>query len=70
MQPDTSLDADAVDRSSSGAVTSMEPETSLLLSSLNNQREHVLGILDGLPDDAVRRPVLPSGWTCRGWSGT
>ena len=44
----------------------MEPETSLLLSSLNNQREHVLGILDGLPDDALRRPVLPSGWTCLG----
>ena len=47
-------------------MTSTEPETSLLLSSLNNQREHVLGILDGLPDDALRRPVLPSGWTCLG----
>jgi hypothetical protein len=47
-------------------MTKMEPETSLLLSSLNNQREHVLGILDGLPGDALRRPVLPSGWTCLG----
>jgi hypothetical protein len=45
MHPDTSLDADAVDRSSSGAVRSMEPEASLLLSSLNNQREHVPGTL-------------------------
>jgi hypothetical protein len=44
----------------------MENETSLLLSSLNNQRDHVLGILDGLPEDALRRPVLPSGWTCLG----
>jgi hypothetical protein len=47
-------------------MTKMEPETSLLLSSLNNQRKHVLGILDGLPGDALRRPVLPSGWTCLG----
>jgi hypothetical protein len=44
----------------------MSSETELLLSSLANQREHVLGILDGLPDEALRRPVLPSGWTCLG----
>ncbi len=37
-----------------------------LLKSLATQREHVLGILDGLPDEALRRPVLPSGWTCLG----
>lgn len=66
MQPDTSLDPDGVDRSGSEAVRSIEPETSLLLSSLNDQRNHVLGILDGLPADALRRPVLPSGWTCLG----
>jgi hypothetical protein len=41
-------------------------ETRALLSSLNNQRAHVLGILEGLPDEALRRPVLPSGWTCLG----
>jgi hypothetical protein len=44
----------------------METEASLLLSSLNNQRDHVLGILDGLTEEALRRPVLPSGWTCLG----
>lgn len=44
----------------------MSSESELLLSSLNHQREHVLGILDGLPDEALRRPVLPSGWTCLG----
>lgn len=55
----------------------MDTETSALLSSLNNQRNHVLGILgfpdldgdrhmEGLPDDALRRPVLPSGWSCLG----
>lgn len=37
-----------------------------LLSSLNAQREHVLGILNGLSEEELRRPVLPSGWTCLG----
>jgi hypothetical protein len=37
-----------------------------LLSSLNKQRAHVMGILEGLPEEALRRPVLPSGWTCLG----
>ncbi len=41
-------------------------EIQLLLASLNHQRQHVLGILDGLSDEAVRRPVLPSGWACIG----
>lgn len=41
-------------------------ESKALLSSLNEQRDHVLGILAGLPDEALRRPVLPSGWTCLG----
>jgi hypothetical protein len=42
------------------------PETAALLRSLASQRRHVLGILDGLPDQALRQPVLPSGWTCLG----
>ena len=37
-----------------------------LLASLNSQRMHVLGILDGLPDEALQQPVLPSGWNCLG----
>ncbi len=41
-------------------------ESRALLSTLDNQRGHVLGILEGLPEDALRRPVLPSGWTCLG----
>jgi uncharacterized damage-inducible protein DinB len=41
-------------------------ETEGLLSSLNAQRRHVLGILADLPDEDLRRPVLPSGWTCLG----
>jgi hypothetical protein len=41
-------------------------ENEALLSALNGQRDHVLGILEGLPTEALRRPVLPSGWTCLG----
>jgi hypothetical protein len=44
----------------------MTREAEVLLASLNGQRDHVLGILDGLSDEALRRPVLPSGWTCLG----
>ncbi|MGA3216693.1 MAG: DinB family protein [Acidimicrobiales bacterium] len=39
-------------------------EHQALLSSLNDQRDHVLGILDGLSEEDLRRPVLPSGWSC------
>jgi Protein of unknown function (DUF664). len=43
-----------------------EQETALLKSYLDAQRDHILGILEGLDDDALRRTVLPSGWTCLG----
>lgn len=41
-------------------------ETGLLLAHLRAQRRHVLGILEGLDEEALRRPVLPSGWSCLG----
>ena len=41
-------------------------ESKALLSYLSAQRDHVLGILEGLDDEALRRPVLSSGWTCLG----
>ena len=37
-----------------------------LMGYLIGQRKHVLGILENLPEEAMRRPVLPSGWTCAG----
>src|ERR1700733_13570180 len=43
-----------------------DDERKALLSALNAQRQHVLGILEGLPEEPLRRPVLPSGWTCVG----
>ncbi|MFI6893262.1 DinB family protein [Streptomyces sp. NPDC050256] len=41
-------------------------EIRALLSSLDGQRRHVLGILEGLDAEALRLPVLPSGWSCLG----
>jgi hypothetical protein len=44
----------------------MDDEVKALLGVLDGQRRHVLGILDGLGEQALRRPVLPSGWHCLG----
>lgn len=41
-------------------------ETQTFIAFLDAQREHVLGILEGLSEDELRRPVLASGWTCAG----
>lgn len=45
---------------------SLTMECTTLLSYLGGQRDHVLGILEGLDEEALRRPVLPSGWACLG----
>lgn len=44
----------------------MDDETRALRRFLDGQREHVLGILEGLSEEELRRPVLPSGWSCLG----
>lgn len=44
----------------------MSAEAVELLAVLQGQRRHVLGILEGLSDQDMRRPVLPSGWHCLG----
>lgn len=41
-------------------------EREVLTDQLAGQRAHVLGAIEGLDDDALRRPVLPSGWSCLG----
>jgi hypothetical protein len=41
-------------------------ERALLLDHLASQRRHVLTQLEGLSDEQLRRPVLPSGWSCLG----
>ena len=42
------------------------PERDELLASLAAQRKHVLDALQELTEAELRRPVLPSGWTCLG----
>lgn len=37
-----------------------------LLRTLDVQRNHVIGILDGLDRNALLTPVLPTGWSCLG----
>jgi uncharacterized damage-inducible protein DinB len=46
----------------------MEPmsEGAALMAALDEQRAHVVEALDGLSDEELRRPVLPSGWSCLG----
>ena len=37
-----------------------------LLDHLAGQRRHVLAQVEGLSEEQLRRPVLPSGWSCVG----
>jgi len=46
--------------------TTMEAETAALLAALDSQREHIRSVVHDLADADLRRPVLPSGWTCLG----
>jgi hypothetical protein len=46
------------------AVMPVNAEMHVLKNALDAQREHVVGILAGLPEEDLRRPVLPSGWSC------
>jgi uncharacterized damage-inducible protein DinB len=44
----------------------VDAEITALMLCLQRQRNHVLGAVEGLSDEALRRPVLPSGWSCLG----
>ena len=46
--------------------TQPNAEAAVLRRYLDAQRAHILGILEGLDDEALRRPALPSGWSCLG----
>ncbi len=41
-------------------------ETEALRGALNSQRRHVLGAVEGLTDEQLTRPILPSRWNCVG----
>lgn len=42
----------------------LNDEAGLLLRFLDQERNHVVGILEGLSQEQLRQPVLPSGWNC------
>src|SRR2546430_477207 len=50
---------------SEGWNMAQDTELKLLLGYLDAQRRHVLGILDGLDEEQLRKAPLPSGWTPR-----
>jgi len=61
---------ETVTTSSTGKVpTSSSSECDLLLGRLEAQRRHILEDLEGLSEEALRRAVLPSGWTSLGLVG-
>ena len=41
-------------------------DTATVLSWLSEQQRRVRGIVAGLDEEAMRRVVLPSGWSCAG----
>jgi hypothetical protein len=40
------------------------PEHASLRRHLDAQRNHVLGAIEGLTEEQLRQPTLPSGWSC------
>lgn len=40
----------------------VDAEITALMRCLQQERDHVLGAVERLSDEALRRPVLPSGW--------
>lgn len=50
-------------------VDPQDPERRALLAFLEAQRSSVLAIVDGLDEQAMRTPVVPSGWTPVGLIG-
>jgi hypothetical protein len=43
-----------------------DADSRILLGFLQDQRDAVLKIVEGLPEDAWQKPVVPSGWTVAG----
>ena len=44
----------------------VDAEITALMHCLQRERDHVLGAVEGLSEEELRRPVLPSGWSCLG----
>ena len=46
--------------------TAETQDTQLLLGAIRGQQHRAIGIMDGLDEESLRQPVLPSGWSCLG----
>ncbi|MGI8887391.1 MAG: DUF664 domain-containing protein [Nocardioidaceae bacterium] len=46
--------------------TNTRPSSASILPWLQAQQHRVLGIVEGLDDESMRRPILPTGWSCIG----
>jgi hypothetical protein len=47
-------------------MVNQDDESRMLLGFLRYQRDSVLNIVEGLPEEAWQTPVVPSGWTVAG----
>ena len=56
-------------RQAAGGIN-LNAESRVLLGFLQDQRDAVLRIVEGLPADAWQTPAVPSGWTVAGVLGT
>ena len=45
----------------------MDEETALLLGFLDGERQHVMGILEGFPEEQLRGPCCPPGGPAWAW---
>jgi hypothetical protein len=52
-------------RQAAGGINTYD-DSRVLLGFLQDQRDAVLRIVEGLPEDAWQKPVVPSGWTVAG----
>ena len=44
----------------------VDEDVALLVAYLNSARDHVVAVLEGVSEDDLRRPVVPSGWSMLG----
>jgi hypothetical protein len=63
---ETSRAGNVIERSVGAMADNVEVDRASLVDWLGGQREHVLGILEGLDDVHLRRAMLPSGWSLAG----
>jgi len=62
----TNPEATALTAPQAAGDVNQDDESRMLLGFLQRQRDAVLDIVEGLPEDAWQTPAVPSGWTVAG----